>query len=91
MLLQVTYISVCKYPNQLLKFASLVSISHVFIYIIGSDFKPTVGTRSSTRGENRTGLIVGVVVSSVVVGLLLLLAIFCCRKKSLANDEGKRL
>ncbi|EXB75138.1 putative LRR receptor-like serine/threonine-protein kinase [Morus notabilis] len=52
-----------------------------------SDFKPTVGTRSSTRGENRTGLIVGVVVSSVVVGLLLLLVIFYCRKKSLANDE----
>lgn len=51
-----------------------------------SDFIPTVGGNQQST-KNRTGLIVGVVVSSVVVGLSLLFGIFYVRRKSLKDDE----
>lgn len=60
------------------------------MYIVGSDFIPTVGGNQQ-RTKNRTGLIVGVVVSSVVVGLSLLFGIFYVRRKSRKDDEGKEI
>lgn len=94
MLPQVTCVSVCKYlkSNAYMCFPGFISYGKIIVlmYIVGSDFIPTVGGNQQCT-KNRTGLIVGVVVSSVVVGLFLLFGIFYVRRKSRKDDEGKEI